>query len=112
MSRILEMLDEKLPHNFFRPTWVTVDAFFVFMSGFFYLYYQYGFLETINTFLVGNPVDYKDIPYSVDPISYGLDPWGMGMAFQLMICLNLAYIVSSFVSFGFSRIMRRVRKIL
>ena len=47
MFRVLEMLGEKLPRDFFRPTLVTIVAFSVLVFGFFYFYYVYGFVVAL-----------------------------------------------------------------
>lgn len=97
MFRVLEMLGEKLPRDFFRPTLVTIAAFSVLVFGFFYFYYIYGFVDIINTFLVGDPTEYKD-NFVVEG-----DPWGLGVAFQLSVFFTLLYFLASFVSWIFHK---------
>lgn len=84
--------------EFLRPTKVTIGLFFVFVCFFFYLDYIYGFLDMINTFLVGDPVEYKN-NFTVEG-----DPWGLGFAFQVTVFFSLLYILSSFFSLLFRKI--------
>lgn len=92
-------------YDFLKPTKITVVASFVFLFGFFYLYYLYGFLDEVNTFLIGDPKEYRDtltIP-AVDT----WDIWGLGIILQMTFYFLLIYFVASFVSWVFYKLIKQ-----
>lgn len=88
--------------DFLKPTKIKIISFFVFVLGFFYLYYSYGFLDTINTFLIGDPVVYRDT-YTIS----AADAWGLGISLQAGFSFLLIYIVASFLSWVFCKITKQ-----
>jgi hypothetical protein len=99
------MKRERALSDFLRPTKVTIISFFVLVCCFFYFYYVYGFIDTINTFLIGDPVEYRD---NFIAISDG-DPWALGVAFQLTVFLSFLYIFASFISLVLGKALKRFK---
>lgn len=97
----------KSPSDFLGPTKTMIFASFVFVLGFFCLYYS-GFVDTINTYLIGNPVEYSDstTPYVVDVANpWSFDPWGIGLGLQAGFFAGFSvlfvHFLASFVSWIF-----------
>lgn len=99
---IYDVFMNKSLNDFLKPTKITIISFFVFVLGFFYLYYSYGFLDTINTFLIGDPVVYRDT-YTIS----AADAWGFGISLQAGFSFLLIYIVASLVSWIFYKFKKQ-----